>query len=276
MLKRNRQIYFTASDPARIAENWNNMWSDGSESIKQKISRPSILKNIFKSKESLTYLANNVFVKELGRLEGKTILEAGSGTGLLSLEMARKKAKVVLLDISKTALEISKHLFSVNNKQCSLINGDIFHLPFRQSSYDVVWNVGVLEHFCFNDQVIILKEMMRVCKNDGIVITVNPSNRRSLYTFSKDFSERRNLWTIGYEEPIGSLKEQIIQIKGAYLAKEYSVGFLYQFKFLHYLFYKVRILQKMVSAAAEFLNRIFNVFNNFPGCFLVSIVRKNR
>jgi SAM-dependent methyltransferase len=41
---------------------------------------------------------------------------------------------------------------------------DIRNLPFRDQSLDGLWNLGVMEHFSADDQLLILREFQRVLK----------------------------------------------------------------------------------------------------------------
>ncbi len=49
--------------------------------------------------------------KEVGDFKGKKILEAGSGSGRISLRMALEGAEITLLDYSLKALEVSRRNF---------------------------------------------------------------------------------------------------------------------------------------------------------------------
>lgn len=257
----------------QVARTWDVCWQDNFEQTKHKFLKKPFYRKFFKQ-DSLSFIIFDVLRNELVDFKGKYMLEAGSGTGLLSLKCAGEGANVTMVDVSKSALDLSALFFKAEGKYGNFINADIFNLPIKDKTYDVVWNVGVIEHFFFTEQIAILREMARICKKGGLIITINPASHKSLYTFCKKFAERSGQWVLGYEEPVNSLSQHVRSISEATMVKEYRVGFLYQVKFLHYLFYKIRIIQKLVSKTTEFLNIIFNIVNRLPGCFLVTVIKK--
>lgn len=52
--------------------------------------------------------------------------------------------------------------------------GDIFRLPFRESSVDGIWNVGVMEHFTHEQIDQIMREFHRVLRHGSRVILLWP------------------------------------------------------------------------------------------------------
>ncbi len=142
-----------------------------------------------------------VLKKEIGPPRGKRILEAGSGSGRISLHLAQSGARVSLVDISWHAIQLSRALFqSRNDAEC--VQATIFQLPYPDAAFDVVWNAGVLEHFLFEDQVVIMKELGRVTKPDGLIITLNPSHFGKFYRLAKWLRERTGRWPFGRETPV--------------------------------------------------------------------------
>jgi ubiquinone/menaquinone biosynthesis C-methylase UbiE len=133
------------------------------------------------------------------------ILEAGSGSGKVSVQIAQAGHVLTLLDICQEALEISKQVFRL--KQCGFraICASMFSMPVHDRSFDVVWNAGVIEHFYYAEQVKALSEMARVLKPGGMIITLNPSHRGWLYRWGKYRMEKSGIWPYGQEFPVTSL-----------------------------------------------------------------------
>jgi len=98
---------------------------------------------------------------------GKKCLETGSGTGRVSLKLGEEGATSILLDTSKEALRFSKIRAQLRKVDADFVAGSILCLPFRSSSLDVVWSEGVLEHFTFKDQRLIISESLRTLKTKG-------------------------------------------------------------------------------------------------------------
>ncbi|ADG83680.1 class I SAM-dependent methyltransferase [Thermincola potens] len=203
--------------------------------------------------------------REILDLADKEILEAGSGTGLTSLLLSRKSAQVTLMDISAAALEISKRNFELDGQKAVFMRGSIFDIPAPDASYDVVWNAGVLEHFNFEQQKLAIKEMLRVCKPNGMVITLNPYAKAYIYRIGKFIQEKLGVWPFGYEEPVKTLKLHI-PVTGV-LVREYSIGFKEQLTYLYpSIFAKITktILGNFPKLGLKLLN----------GYLLVSVISK--
>lgn len=90
-----------------------------------------------------------------------TVLDAGSGTGATSIIASVEGSKVVLLDNSLEAIQISRGFYHALGLEAEIIRGDIFNLPFRNNAFDLVQNDGVLEHFNHRKCIEILSEMRR-------------------------------------------------------------------------------------------------------------------
>jgi len=111
---------------------------------------------------------------------GLKILELGSGSGLLSLLMAKEGASVILVDKLKEATEYSSILLSklkVNRFEgrVKIINSDMFSLNLSLNNFDIVHNYGVIEHFSYNKIIKIVRLMKNYSKKEGFVIISVPN-----------------------------------------------------------------------------------------------------
>jgi len=143
-------------------------------------------------------------VKSLNR---KKILEAACGSGIMSSRIAKQGAAVTLLDISVNALNIAKYNFNKAGVSAEFIRGDILNMPFKNETYDIVWNQGVLEHFDNPEKV--LKEMGRVTKKGGFIIAYVPaffSPLHFIYLFL-NLIKHKELWP--FDEQIFFKKSQL-------------------------------------------------------------------
>lgn len=101
--------------------------------------------------------------------ENISILEAGSGSGKASI-LLNKKIKKTLLDISEDALKYARYTakkFDVD--KIEYVQGDIFKMPFSDKIFDFTWNIGVLEHYVAEEIIFILREMIRVTRDNGAI-----------------------------------------------------------------------------------------------------------
>ena len=105
--------------------------------------------------------------KVIGRYlhDDSRLLEAGCGTGYMLSKLQKKCQTCVGLDLNRKPIKIAKNIHKVNN----LIRGDIFNLPFKNNSFDISWNDGVLEHFKPPKFMQACQEMARVSRKYVII-----------------------------------------------------------------------------------------------------------
>ena len=100
------------------------------------------------------------------------IMEPGCGSGLMSSYLGECN-QVTVLDRSRNALSTAQSNFKRQGNNGNYVLGDLYYLPFRDDSFDIVWNQGVLEHF--RKPSIPVKEMYRVTKKGGYTVIFIPA-----------------------------------------------------------------------------------------------------
>ncbi len=106
-------------------------------------------------------LFKKIVWKQLGDMEGKKILDFGSGEGITANHFAEKN------DV--TAIELSKEMLSNAWKdyECTQIVGDVNALSaFKNETFDMIICHNVLEYI--DDKAAVVKALARVLKKDGI------------------------------------------------------------------------------------------------------------
>jgi SAM-dependent methyltransferase len=89
-----------------------------------------------------------------------------------------------LVDISHSALRISRANFEADGLAASTIVADAFALPYHDAQFNVVVSIGLLEHFANVRQLIV--EQVRVLKAGGLLLAyVVPQRSRSVQTLAK-------------------------------------------------------------------------------------------
>lgn len=106
-------------------------------------------------------------LKDLAQGSGKTFLEAGAGTSETSVLIDLSKHTSISMDISEAVLRRSV------NPQVKL-QGDLFNLPLQDGTVDVIFNIGVHEHYSDEQNAVILKGFRRVLKTGGRVVLFWP------------------------------------------------------------------------------------------------------
>lgn len=210
-----------------------------------------------------------ILTRVLGEVRGKSVLDAGSGTGLNSLALAARGAEVTLLDVAPQALEIARTYFEEQKLPATYVEGSIFALPFPDESFDVVWNTGVIEHFEPAERRLAVGEMLRVMKRDGTMITINPNASARIYRFAKEWAERHGRWEVGFELPIDTLAADI---DDTHVLEETDEGWLMELHFLKLFF--PRSLRIPYAAAHEVVQNALPFLNKLPGYLKVSVIRR--
>ena len=103
---------------------------------------------------------------------GSRILELGLGSGdflnILNTK-ATQKLEIYGLDYVESGLKRARKLLP-NGK---FIQGDIYQLPYEDDFFDQIYCLQTLEHL--KTPIIALKEMDRVCKNNGSILLTIPN-----------------------------------------------------------------------------------------------------
>ena len=109
-------------------------------------------------------------------------LDAGCGFGRHIFNAASFGAEMVGLDISlaiESSYENTKHLQNVH-----LVQGDIYHPPFREETFDFAYSIGVLHHL--PDPENGFKSVVSLIKKDGVVFIWVYSKVRKFTNFLLD------------------------------------------------------------------------------------------
>lgn len=139
--------------------------------------------------------------KNISLETNKKVIDIGCGDGLFLYYLEKKYPKLSCfgIDISLTQLKIAKN----NNKVIKLNVAEAENLPFKNGTFDIIIFNSILHHV--NSMELSLKEALRICKNEGIIIIIEP-NRFNLLIFGLSLVKR-------YER--GQLKINPKKIKAA-------------------------------------------------------------
>ena len=93
------------------------------------------------AKEQSAVLANFV-----GRVQGRTILDVGTGTGRAALLFAAGGAKVTAIDASEEMLAVARKRAAMQSAAVTFMIGDAHALDIRDRAFDVAVSLRVLMH----------------------------------------------------------------------------------------------------------------------------------
>lgn len=96
-----------------------------------------------------------------------TVLDLGCGNGVSTANI--KGTNVIGMDLSSNQMVRAKERF----KDTNYVMGDASKIPFKNNTFDLVVSINLLHHITDSDKV--LKEIYRVLKKGGKVLTVDPN-----------------------------------------------------------------------------------------------------
>jgi ubiquinone/menaquinone biosynthesis C-methylase UbiE len=98
-------------------------------------------------------------------LAGKDVLEIGCGTGVHARLLAAAGASVVAVDLTPTAVELTRRRLTLHGLEADVREADAEHLPFPDRSFDFAWSWGAIHHSADTGRVI--AEIARVLRPGG-------------------------------------------------------------------------------------------------------------
>ena len=116
----------------------------------------------------------------LADLDGKTVLEIGSGAGAHAALFARRGASVVAIDITpERVAATARKLALVPGSRGRAYHADAENLPFRDAAFDIVYSNGVLHHS--EDTERCIAEVHRVLKPGGRAVIMLYARHSAAY-----------------------------------------------------------------------------------------------
>ena len=140
--------------------------------------------------------------------EGDNYLELGLGRGEFIRHCAERGARVKGIDYSRDVVEVSREALR-EFPDADIRLAECNDIPFESDSFERVFAGDVIEHLCYKDALLMLREMYRVLKPGGFMLIhtapntlfvkwVYPVTRHFLKLINKDVVE-----TIDYQLKVG-------------------------------------------------------------------------
>ncbi len=127
---------------------------------------------VYESFESPLAPENHMALKLMGDIRGKNVLDIAAGLGESAVYFALQGAEVTAVDISPEMILQTKKLAALHNVQVATSVCPIEVLDLPDNEFDVCYAANVLHHVI--DKKVALREISRVLKPNGLVITWDP------------------------------------------------------------------------------------------------------
>jgi len=114
--------------------------------------------------------AFSLALHEYPRFLGKKVLDVGCGNGYVLGKYALEGARVTGIDLTETAVSISRKRFALAGLRGEFLVGNAETLPFGDETFDCACSMGVLHHT--PDTARAVGEIHRVLKRDGRLIVM--------------------------------------------------------------------------------------------------------
>ncbi|MBD3162160.1 MAG: methyltransferase domain-containing protein [Candidatus Eisenbacteria bacterium] len=165
---------------ASTPDHWDRYWRDRTETIEDVYSNED---RILRQLDDLP-------------LAGRRVLEVGAGSGRDSLELARRGARIFVLDYVESSFDVIRRLAMEEGIEVRCVCADATAMPFRDDRFALVFHQGLLEHF--RDPEPLLRENHRVVEPGGHCL-VDVPQRYHVYTLAKHMMIALNRWFAGWE-----------------------------------------------------------------------------
>ena len=189
-------------------DRWNRLWQQFGEDI------------FYKPNIKVTNEIINLFDR---KVPGLKILEVGAGSGSDCITLTKFGAECFALDFSPEALKACQQLAKKAKVEVKRIIADCRRIPVRDDFFDLVFSVGLIEHF--KDPIPPLEEQLRVLKEGGGFLLVDVPQKYNLYTFVKHLRMKSGKHPFGWETEyaLGDLKK-IVAVLGLKPIRFYGRG----------------------------------------------------
>lgn len=131
---------------------------------------------------------SELILEFLNPVSGETILDAGCGTGVFTLDILSVGARIMGLDISFPMLRCARE--KAGRYAFFPVVGNIATLPFREGSFDKVVSITAIEFV--SDARNAVAELFRVAKKGGVIVVANLNSLSPWATRRKEAAKKGN------------------------------------------------------------------------------------
>jgi ubiquinone/menaquinone biosynthesis C-methylase UbiE len=162
-------------------------------------------------------------LEKLELCPGERLLDVACGAGLLLMFAQQKGVQAHGIDLSMGGLSLSKQLVGSGN--LALADGEF--LPFANYQFDIITNLGSLEHFL--NPIRGLEEMRRLLRDEGRAAIFLPN---SYYLVDIIWQVWRTGYSVSHNQPVerfATFREwwDLIESVGFKVERAYKYNFLF-------------------------------------------------
>ena len=154
--------------------------------------------------------------------KGKKVIEIGCGTGINTVLMGIRGARITLLDSSRKALGIAKDVLDRYSQSAELVYGNALDYDF-EGEFDISHSEGVIEHFLGEERQGIVNSHADALRRGGKTVIIVPNMKCVPYRIGKSMAERTGTWIHGGEYPYSS-RELRTRLRRAGMETEKEMG----------------------------------------------------
>lgn len=149
-----------------IKNNWEDKWDFNNwaktydKSVIEDIGELKIYKNYDLILQSVYNLVHDSKFKE------PTILEIGVGTGNLASKFLNNNFDIIGIDQSREMLSVAKQKYP----KLKVRLGEFLKIPYDNKYFDIIISTYAFHHLNEGEKVIAIEEMLRVLKDNGIIV----------------------------------------------------------------------------------------------------------
>ncbi|MEM8497285.1 MAG: class I SAM-dependent methyltransferase [Pseudomonadota bacterium] len=154
-------------------------------------------------------LRNTLGIKEHENLQGKSVLDVGSGFGLPCLVMKMLGAtRVEGIDTFVPMVETAQSYLRAIDQSATvnIQSGLSYDLPFEDNTFDIVMNFEALSHFINQDESV--SEAVRVLKPGGTYVIADDNNGAN----AKIIAENLEIWRRFENGPKGDVHGHTVRL----------------------------------------------------------------
>ena len=143
-----------------------------------------------------------IVLREFQSFEGLRVIEVGAGAGTNAALMAKRGARVTILDYAPAALARSQEFFARNGLTAEMTQHDALALPSEiLGQFDIAMSFGLTEHFHGDARIKINRAHFDLARPGGLVFISVPNRWNPPYRIFKFIAERTGRWHVGEEYP---------------------------------------------------------------------------